>query len=283
MKDPHTVSLIHQQKLMDLNTMRRALFPFCKQNGTLGVSPRRWIASKPSIGFRFTSLQDVPCCRYCCFRKSFTKRNFSWQGHGTDLLNDSLAPGGSGIGEYAPKIILRGHSRTGFDVVNMIKNMDPSDEDLTKSGGIVHMAGSVIAFPGACFLWKVRNPQDLTIASLAPVILYRPAIEYLFIGSKSPVNPQIIASLKQEMAKLGKAIVVEPMDLVRMFARLAFLHVCACLLARTMWKNLTVFFLDVQTNAMGTFNILNAEDRLVAAALILDPVDDQENPVRKRS
>merc|ERR1719343_881216 len=102
----------------------------------------------------------------------------SWQGHGTDLLSDSLAHN-----DGVPKIILHGHSSTGFDVLNMIKNMDQNDENLRQTGGIVHCTGSILVLPSACFLWNVRQPQDLSVDSLAPILLFRPKLEYLFLGS----------------------------------------------------------------------------------------------------
>jgi uncharacterized protein len=70
-------------------------------------------------------------------------------------------------------------------------------------------------------------------------------LEYLFIGSNKPVSPQTILKLKQALGSevAGKGgIVVEQMDI---------------------------------TNTMGTFNILNGEDRLVAAAFILEPEPDE--------
>lgn len=165
----------------------------------------------------------------------------SWQGHGTDLLSDSLA---HNVGEGAPKIVLHGHSPTGFDVLNMVKNKDPSDVELKKSGGIVHMAGSVLAFPTACFLWAVRRPEDLTVASIVgPVLLCRPPLDYLFIGTPnaSGIPPAVLDEIRRALKGEDANVVVEPMDL---------------------------------TNAMGTFNILNGEDRRVAVALILPPDEE---------
>jgi len=155
----------------------------------------------------------------------------SWQGHGTDLLNDSLAHN-----DGVPKIILHGHSSTGFDVLNMIKNMDQQDEDLRKTGGIVHCTGSILVLPSACFLWNVRQPQDLNVESLAPILLYRPTLEYLFVGSNLPIHHEQIQSIRKELRRHIPNLVVESLDL---------------------------------SNAMGTFNVLNGEDRRVAVGLIL--------------
>mmetsp|Transcript_4238 Transcript_4238/g.10235 ORF Transcript_4238/g.10235 Transcript_4238/m.10235 type:complete len:210 (+) Transcript_4238:219-848(+) len=161
----------------------------------------------------------------------------SWEGHGTDLLNDSLAHN-----DGVPKIILKGYSPSGFDVLNMIKNKDPTDESLQQTGGIVHCAGSIIALPSACFLWKVRDPKDLTVESLAPILLHRPKLEYLFLGSKEPLPQELIKSIRDELRKDAPGLVVEALDV---------------------------------SNAMGTFNVLNGEDRRVAAAFILPPDEDE--------
>jgi len=168
-----------------------------------------------------------------------TRNMNSWQGHGTDLLGDSLDHN-----DGVPKIVLHGHSDTGFDVINMIKNLDPSDENLRQTGGIVHCAGSILAFPGACFLWNVRRPEELTAESLAPVLLYRPELEYLFLGcSKGTIPHELIQSIRKELRTVHPNLVVEPLDI---------------------------------TNTMGTFNVLNGEDRRVAAGLILIPEDDDD-------
>ena len=137
-------------------------------------------------------------------------RSFSWDGHGTDLLSESLAHN-YGV----PKVILHGHSSTGFDVVNLIKNMDPTDSQVQQSRGIVHMAGSILAFPGAAFMWNVRSPDELTLETLAPTQLYRPKLEYLFLGSAQAIHPSVVEKLRQGMAEENSNIVIEPMDLVR--------------------------------------------------------------------
>ena len=160
----------------------------------------------------------------------------SWQGHGTDLLGDSLAHN-----DGVPKIILHGHSSTGFDVLNMIKNMDQEDKTLSQTRGIVHCTGSILALPSACFLWDVNKPNDLTTESLAPVLLYRPQLEYLFLGSDLPIDHERIESIREELRRNNPNLVVESLDL---------------------------------SNAMGTFNVLNGEDRRVAAGLILSQDND---------
>jgi uncharacterized protein len=151
---------------------------------------------------------------YVLLSRPSTVRHLSnWKGHGTDLLSDSLAD--SSGGQPVPKIVLTAHGATGYDVLNLVKNMDPTDDSMNETGGVVHMTGSVLAFPSACFLWNVRKPSDLTIESLMPIILHRPALEYLFIGSKHPVPPQTIIQIKQAFVKMGAdRIVVEQMDVV---------------------------------------------------------------------
>ena len=96
------------------------------------------------------------------------------------------------------------------------------------------MHGSIIAFPFGAFLWNISGPDDVTLESLAPVILHRPKLEYLFIGCNEPIDQGQIARIQAAIP----GIVVEKMMI---------------------------------SNAMGTFNILNAEDRPVCAALVLDP------------
>lgn len=120
------------------------------------------------------------------------------------------------------------------------------------------MCGSILVLPGSVFLWKVRHPKDLTVDSIAPPLqLYLPKLEYLFIGSPygaGSIDPVVLNQIRNELqqsddradSNKGKDdgrsnIVVDPMDL---------------------------------TNAMGTFNILNGEDRRVGAALILPPDED---------
>ncbi len=160
----------------------------------------------------------------------------SWQGHGTDLLGDSLAHN-----DGVPKIVLHGHSSSGFDVLNMIRNMDQKDKNLSQTRGIVHCTGSILALPSACFLWNVRQQDDLTVDSLAPILLYRPQLEYLFLGSDQPIHHERIESIRQDLRRNNPNLVVESLDL---------------------------------SNAMGTFNVLNGEDRRVAVALMLSQEDD---------
>ncbi len=168
------------------------------------------------------------------YRRVSSSRSFSngWDGHGTDLLSDSLS---HNFG--APKIVLKAHGRSGFDVANVVRNMDAADQEVRKSKGLVHFHGSILVLPDACFLWDVRHAEEITLEKLAPLRLVRPKLEYLFVGSTSGISPSLTDAVRKELEAEHNGMVVEPMDL---------------------------------SNAMGTFNVLNGEDRRVAAALILE-------------
>ena len=102
--------------------------------------------------------------------------------------------------------------------------------------GVVHMNGSILVFPYGCFLWKVDKPSDVTVESLVPpLLLHRPTLEYMFIGSDVKIAPSQMLDIQRALEKHTNAV-VEQMSVA---------------------------------NAMGTFNILNAEDRQVAVALLL--------------
>lgn len=134
------------------------------------------------------------------------------------------------------QIILQGHSTTGFDIKKNLKKIDPSDKTLDKSMGIVHLNGSILCFPHACYLWHVNSISDLTAESLAAIELYLPKLEYLLLGSSRTIHPSVVKDIRDSLRHTNSDLVVEPMDLA---------------------------------NCLGTFNILNAEDRRVCAALIL--------------
>ena len=153
---------------------------------------------------------------------------------GTDLLAGSLAHGAR------RKIILESYAPSGFDVKGLIAvGENPNEEDDSiGSDKIIHMNSSIVAFPDSCFLWNVSTAKDVTVESLSVVKAYRPMVEYLFIGCDTPLPPRELNKIKREFRK--KDIVVEQMDIM---------------------------------NAMGTFNILNGEDRRVVAALVLPDED----------
>lgn len=111
----------------------------------------------------------------------------------------------------------------------------------------VILTESMLAFPHGCFLWKIKRGKDVTVESLSPVLLHRPKLKYLFIGidtSKDDVPQHIVNELQVAFRPHG--VVVEKMNL---------------------------------STAIGTFNFLNGEDRLLALALIMDPdnTDDEQS------
>lgn len=196
-------------------------------------------------------------------------RSFSTITKGQDLLADSLAHGG------ARKIILDSYyPKAGIEVLGMIEHKDDDeltmhsdhDGDRSARGADVAVASlmrnnntaadgeddkpqnllmnsSVIAFPNSCFLWKnVSKPKDVTLESLSIVQLLKPPIENLFIGSDEALPPRELNRIKKEMKKRS-GIVVEQMDVM---------------------------------NAMGTFNILNGEDRRIAVALVVDVQNEEQ-------
>lgn len=164
------------------------------------------------------------------------KMRMSSISRGQDLLGESLAFGAQ------QKIILDSHGPTGVDVVGMVEYPNPVEEG--KEGEerpkILHMNGSVIALPHATFLWKVSEPKDVTLESLSLVLLHTPPVEYLFIGSDKSLPPRVLNKVKKEFKK--NDIVVEVMDV---------------------------------TTAMGTFNVLNGEDRRVSVALVIDTITEE--------
>ena len=72
-------------------------------------------------------------------------RNFSssWSGRGHDFLGDAF------LGGDRPKVLLESIAPSGFDVSNIIKKVDPNE---IAEHGAIHMTGSILAFPNACFL-----------------------------------------------------------------------------------------------------------------------------------
>jgi uncharacterized protein len=165
------------------------------------------------------------------------QREFSsWTGgRGHDLTNDLFDYTKSGT---TPKINVSGYDENGFVVKNMIQKIHPTLEN--DSDGSVYMNGSIIVFPTGCFLWKnVYSASDVTLESLLSILLVRPHIEYLFIGCNDGYGSIVELNKIQNAMRLQQhnTVVVEQMQLY---------------------------------NAIGTFNLLNAEDRQVAAALVVD-------------
>ncbi len=95
--------------------------------------------------------------------------------------------------------------------------------------------GSVIVLPEQVLAWPVADPTGVGEAALSPVIGAEPAVEILLIGTGEtmrPMSPELRAALKQH------GIIADAMD---------------------------------TGAACRTFNVLIAEDRRVAAALIARP------------
>ena len=164
----------------------------------------------------------------------YSKRCMSEISRGQDLLADSLS--------YGPrrKIVLESYAPSGVDVKGFIQvGSTPEEGQLEGEARIIHMNGSIIAFPDTCFLWNVKYPADVTLKSLSVVRLYSPTPEYLFIGCDTPIPATELSYIRRELRK--RDIVVEQMDIM---------------------------------NAMGTFNILNGEDRRVVCALVIDPTEE---------
>lgn len=168
-------------------------------------------------------------------QRSSIKRHMSSEiTRGTDLLADSLAHG------PRRKIILESYAPSGVDVKGFVQVGDQPDNIDDDDGApgedkVVHMNGSIVAFPDACFFMNIHTPEEVTLESLSVVKLYQPTVEYLFIGCETPVPPSELNKIKSEFRK--KDVVVEQMDIM---------------------------------NCIGTFNILNGEDRRVACVLVVD-------------
>ena len=175
---------------------------------------------------------------------SVGRRCFStggWNQRGYDLTADMLSARVDA--DTIPKVIITGYASSGFDVQNAVKKVNPYED----SDGILHFHGSIMVFPQGCFLWNVEHPKDITIESLLPALLHRPKLDLLYIGcnrkkTDGGVPRNTLNTINEEFIKHGVA--VEQLNL---------------------------------GDAIGTFNILNAEDRRVAVALVLDPTDSEED------
>jgi uncharacterized protein len=136
------------------------------------------------------------------------------------------------------KIILDSYyHNTGVDVHGMLELPLSDEEDLNNT---MLMNGSILAFPFGCYLWKPRSVKEVTLESLSMVLLSKPAVEFLFIGCDELLPPREMKRIKTAMKK--KHIVVEQMNVM---------------------------------NAMGTFNVLNGEDRRIAVAIVVGDEDTQ--------
>uniref|UniRef100_A0AAV1UGY0 NADH dehydrogenase [ubiquinone] 1 alpha subcomplex assembly factor 3 n=1 Tax=Peronospora matthiolae TaxID=2874970 RepID=A0AAV1UGY0_9STRA len=97
----------------------------------------------------------------------------------------------------------------------------------------VNMRGGIALFSEIAMLWKPKRIEEITREHLTVFTVFNPPVEILVLGCGERINRGLAPDL-QEMLKVN-GIVVEYMDTV---------------------------------NACATFNILNAEDRRVAAALL---------------
>ena len=185
-----------------------------------------------SIPYRATNITSYYTTTTLASSNSIIKRCMSSSEirRGTDLLADSLAHG------PRRKIVLESYAPSGVDVKGLVHVGDsPEEDDNIGEDKIIHMNGSIVAFPDACFLWNIKKPNEVTLESLSVIRLYDPPVEYLFIGCDKPIDPKELARIKKEFRKTE--IVTEQMDIM---------------------------------NAMGTFNILNGEDRRVSCVLVID-------------
>lgn len=181
-----------------------------------------------------------------------------YDGKGQDLLEHSSSPTND---DGTPKIILDSYyPNTGIDVLGLLDSSNPihttlttdhnsnnnhsnsnSNNDIQEHDNTpksILMNSSILAFPHACYLWKPKTVKEITLESLSMVPLCKPSIEYLFIGSDTPMPPRELNRIKKGLSKYH--IVVDQLDVM---------------------------------NAMGTFNILNGEDRRVAVAILI-PVEN---------
>ncbi|KAE9009203.1 hypothetical protein PF005_g11725 [Phytophthora fragariae] len=105
----------------------------------------------------------------------------------------------------------------------------------------VNMRGGVALFSEIAMLWKPKRIEEITREHLTVFTVANPPIEILVLGCGERINHGLAPELKELLKVNG--IVVEYLDTV---------------------------------NACATFNILNAEDRRVAAALL--PYDPNAAP-----
>jgi NADH dehydrogenase [ubiquinone] 1 alpha subcomplex assembly factor 3 len=97
----------------------------------------------------------------------------------------------------------------------------------------VEMRGSIMVFPNFSVLWNVSKMEDITVESLQLVHLMQPNVETLIVGCGKTLAHNLDKSVYEYFKERG--IVVEVMNSI---------------------------------NACATYNILNSEERNVAAAII---------------
>ena len=135
----------------------------------------------------------------------------------------------------------------------------------THRGFIVNEAeleGSVVLLPRSAFLWKPKTIEEVTVESLSLVSLLEPGIEILLIGCGD----------RQRRPSDALASYFRDLGVVVCFIRGSCAVYCAATRPKTYWLRTNMLELQVEqsstSSAIGTFNILNTEDRLVAAALL---------------
>ncbi|RYH07453.1 hypothetical protein EON65_41750 [archaeon] len=92
---------------------------------------------------------------------------------------------------------------------------------------------SVLVFPNSFLAWSAKSMADLTVENLEVFTLLYPTVEILFVGCGEKMTQRFPAEIQERFRKSG--IVIEATD---------------------------------TKNAAATFNVLNAEGRNVAAALL---------------
>ena len=230
-----------------------------------------------------------------------SNRSFSngWTGaRGHDITNDSLL-----FSEYdkdmglLPKINVSGYDAHGFVVKHMIQKVvmtinttthttsrrsrgitpalvDVQNHSEADSDGSVYMNGSIIVYPTGCFLWNIvphppppvlpqpssSSPSHhiISIESLSAIALLRPQIEYLFIGCNSSSNNENGARITN-------------LNEIQYYFR----HIHSNNNNNNTHRGIVVEQMPLY-NAIGTFNLLNAEDRSVAAALMVHDNDNDD-------
>uniref|UniRef100_K3X683 NADH dehydrogenase [ubiquinone] 1 alpha subcomplex assembly factor 3 n=1 Tax=Globisporangium ultimum (strain ATCC 200006 / CBS 805.95 / DAOM BR144) TaxID=431595 RepID=K3X683_GLOUD len=106
----------------------------------------------------------------------------------------------------------------------------------------VNMRGGVALYPEIAMLWKPKRFEEITKESMTVFTVANPPIEILVLGCGARIQFNLDPEIKQFLKENG--IVVEYLDSV---------------------------------NACATFNILNAEDRKVAAAIL--PYDPEASKI----
>jgi NADH dehydrogenase [ubiquinone] 1 alpha subcomplex assembly factor 3 len=106
----------------------------------------------------------------------------------------------------------------------------------------VEMRGSIMVFPQFSMLWNVSKMQDITVESLQLVHLMTPPVETLIIGCGETLTQNLPKEVYDHFKERG--IVVEIMNSI---------------------------------NASATYNILNSEERSVAAAILsIEPYSKED-------